>query len=203
MRSCPHTVYTPVPPAMTGTIGKMVSFPIAPTIPPACSDGPVTSWRAGHPRCESTPTGNGPTRCPADPVRSRRGVALQPVGHQPARTHPRLARPAALHRRRLPVHESRTPSAPGKTPGSASSGPSAVSEPRLAGRRADRPPPCSPGCGSSPSTATWPKPNPNAALPPPLQGLRALQPQRPVTVNDRGLASTREELGFTQPPWDG
>jgi hypothetical protein len=33
---------------MTGTIGKMVSFRIAPTIPPACSDGPVTSWRAGH-----------------------------------------------------------------------------------------------------------------------------------------------------------
>jgi hypothetical protein len=26
MRSCSHTVYTPVLPAMTGTIGKMVSF---------------------------------------------------------------------------------------------------------------------------------------------------------------------------------
>lgn len=25
---------------------------------------PVTSWRAGHPRCESTPAGNGPTPAP-------------------------------------------------------------------------------------------------------------------------------------------
>jgi hypothetical protein len=27
--------------------------------------------------------------------------------------------------------------------------------------------------------------------------------QRPVTVNNQGLASTREELGFTQSSWDG
>ena len=34
------------------------------------------------------------------PLRSRRRLAVLPVGHQPARTHPRLARPARLHRRR-------------------------------------------------------------------------------------------------------
>ena len=33
--------------------------------------------------------------------------------------------------------------------------------------------------------------------------LRAAAVQRPVTPNDQELASTREGLGFTQPPWDG
>ena len=62
-------------------------------------------------------------RRPADPVRSRRRLAVLPVGHQPARAHPRLARPARLHRRRPPgARPGRgLPSAPAKTPGSASS----------------------------------------------------------------------------------
>ena len=37
MRSSSRTVYTPAPPAITGTIGKVVSFRIAPAIPPARS----------------------------------------------------------------------------------------------------------------------------------------------------------------------
>ena len=34
---------------------------------------------------------------PAVAVRDRRRLAIQPVGHQPARTHDRLARPTGLH----------------------------------------------------------------------------------------------------------
>jgi hypothetical protein len=117
---------------------------------PACSDGPVTGWRAGH-----------------------LDGSLRP----PETAHPgaQLTQFEAEEGWRYSLGSPTCPSAP---------------------------PPCSPGCGSLPSTATGRIRTPNAALLPPLQGLRALQPLRPVTVNDRGLASTREELGFTQPPWD-
>ena len=41
-------------------------------------------------------------RSQADPVRSGRRLALQPVGDEPARGHEGLARPVRLHRRRSP-----------------------------------------------------------------------------------------------------
>ena len=84
-----------------------------------------------------------------------------PVGDQPARPHARLARPARLYRRRPPgpctggglrPHRQRHRHRPLPQPG-------VRAEPGLACRRADRRPPCWPGCATSPWTATWPKPN--------------------------------------------
>src|SRR5262249_58084625 len=58
-------------------------------------------------------------------VRAGRRLALQPVGDQPERTHPRLARSDRLHRRRppRPAPASKTASAPAKPPASAASPP--------------------------------------------------------------------------------
>jgi hypothetical protein len=59
---------------------------------------------------------------PADLVRSRRRLALHPVGHQPAPADPRLARPARLHRRRSPgAPRVEDATAPARTLASASS----------------------------------------------------------------------------------
>jgi hypothetical protein len=72
---------------------------------PACSDGPVTSWRASHRDASLHPPGTAHHPAPSWPSsKTKRGGATD-CGSPTCPSAPALARLAGLHRRRPRAHE--------------------------------------------------------------------------------------------------